>query len=210
MPNQCARLVISLLIAPRRLPRRLRWLRRLGHLTSLTPEPIGEPSQHLVIYQQSKTEVGTLAVSKTPVLHSHPVRRLQISALLVANNLASARLAFRVAGPLNAPVKHVIILVSLADKQVTEEFTQVGIIGLVVEAERTAVVEEDSKLVRETTAEKVGGSGHLLGHNAVILLLLRRGLETLLRESMQEVHEHVSKRLEIVAARLLCDRGQHM
>ena len=52
-------------------------------------------------------------------------------------------------------------------------------VGLVIEAESSGVVEEYAELVGESTAEKVCGRGHLLLHDAVILLLLRGSLETL-------------------------------
>lgn len=105
--------------------------------------------------------------------------------------------------PLNAPVKYIIVLVALTNKQITEKLAQVGIIGLVVKAEGAAVVEEDSEFVREAAAEQVGGCGHLLLHDAIILLLLRGSLEALPRKSTtKEVHQNVGKRLEIITASL--------
>lgn len=68
------------------------------------------------------------------------------------------------------------------------------------------VVEGNAKLVGEPTTEEVGRRSHLLLHDAVILLLLGRGLETLPRElSTQEIHKDVCQQLEVVAARFLCD-----
>jgi hypothetical protein len=62
---------------------------------------------------------------------------------------------------LHRPVKDVVVLESLADKEVSEQFTEVRVIGLVIESERSAVVEVDSELVGECAAENLGRSGHL-------------------------------------------------
>lgn len=105
----------------------------------------------------------------------------------------------------DAPVEDVIVLETLADEQVAEEFAEVRVVRLVVEAEGATIVKEDAKLIREATAKQVGGRGHLLLHDAVILLLLGRSLETLPRElTAEEVHENVGERFEIVTTRLFC------
>lgn len=107
-------------------------------------------------------------------------------------------------GALHAPVEHVVVLVTLADEQVAEELAEVRVVGLVVETERPGVVQEDTELVGETAAQQVGGRGHLLLHDPVVLLLLRRSLESLPRErATEEVHENVSERLEIIPTSLL-------
>ena len=62
---------------------------------------------------------------------------------------------------LDGPVKDVVVLEPFADKQVPEEFSEVRVVGLVVESERTAVVEVDGELVGETSAEDLGRRGHL-------------------------------------------------
>ncbi|KAI3487940.1 hypothetical protein L1887_48023 [Cichorium endivia] len=114
---------------------------------------------------------------------------------------------------LDGPVKDVVVLEALADEEVAEELTEVRVVGLVVEAERTAAVEIDGHLRGEAAAEELGGGGHLLLHDAVVLLLLGGGLETLPRErAAEEVHEDVAQRLEVVTSRLLdtevgVDRG---
>ena len=107
---------------------------------------------------------------------------------------------------LNAPVEHVVVLEAFTDKQVPEQFAQIGIVRLVVEAKSTAVVEEDAKLVGEAAAQQVGGGRHLLLHDSVILLLLGSSLEALPWQSTtEEVHENVGERLEIVTTSLLCN-----
>jgi len=105
---------------------------------------------------------------------------------------------------LNAPVEDVVVLVSFADEEVTEELPQVRVVGLVVESQGPGVVQEDGELVGEATTEKIGRRGHLLLHDPVVLLFLGSSLETLPGEgSTEEVHEYVSERFEIIAASLL-------
>lgn len=64
-----------------------------------------------------------------------------------------------------------------------------------------------------SAAEQVGGGSHLLLHDPVVLLLLGSSLESLPgQRAAQEVHEHVSERLEIITTSLLntqvsVDRG---
>lgn len=62
---------------------------------------------------------------------------------------------------LDRPVEHVVVLESLSDEQVSEQLSQVRVIGLVVESERSAVVEVDGELVGETSAESLGWRRHL-------------------------------------------------
>jgi len=54
---------------------------------------------------------------------------------------------------LNTPIEDVVVLETLPDEQVAEQLAEVRVVGLVVEAEGTAVVQEDAKLVRETAAK---------------------------------------------------------
>jgi hypothetical protein len=56
----------------------------------------------------------------------------------------------------DCPVKDVVILESLTDKKVTEQLAEVRVVGLVIETERTNIVEVDRKLLREAAAENVG------------------------------------------------------
>jgi hypothetical protein len=105
---------------------------------------------------------------------------------------------------LSATLDTLVVSVTLTNEEITEELAEVRVIGLVVEAEGTSVVEEGAEFVGEATAEEVGGGGHLLLHNAIILLLLGGSLETLPGEgAAKEVHEDVGKGFEIVTAGLL-------
>ena len=61
---------------------------------------------------------------------------------------------------LDRPIKQVVILESLSDKQVSEELSEVRVVGLVVESERSAVIEVDGKLVGEASAKTLGGGCH--------------------------------------------------
>ena len=77
-----------------------------------------------------------------------------IHLLVLRRGTLDCRLLGLVVGALlNAPVEDVVVLEALANEQVAEEFPEVGVIGLVIEAEGTAVIEEDTKLAREATAE---------------------------------------------------------
>ena len=106
--------------------------------------------------------------------------------------------------PLDAPIEYVIVLIPFTDEEIPEELPQVRVVGLVVKPQGPSVIQEDGKLVRKTTAEKIGGCGHLLLHDPIVLLFLGSGLETLPGErTTEEIHENVSERFEIVAASLL-------
>ena len=81
--------------------------------------------------------------------------------------------------PLDTPVEDVVVLVTLTHEEVTEEFTEVRVVGLVIKTKGTGVVEEDTKLIREPAAEKISWSRHLLLHDAVVFLLLSCSLQSL-------------------------------
>ena len=107
----------------------------------------------------------------------------------------------------DGPIKDIVILETLTNEEITEDLSEVRVIRLVIKAEGSSVVEVDGKLVREASAENLGGSCHLLLHDAVILLLLGGSLETLPWErASAEVQHNVSERLHVVTAGLLCRR----
>ena len=130
--------------------------------------------------------------------------------LVVLNYLASAAslsaascTAVLSGSTLDAPVEHVIVLVAFTNEEVTEELAEVRVVRLVIETQRTGVVQEDRELLRVATAKQVRGGGHLLLHDPVVLLLLGSSLETLPgKRASQEVHENVGKRLEIITTSL--------
>lgn len=104
----------------------------------------------------------------------------------------------------DGPVEDVVVLESFTNEEIAEDLAEVAVVGLVVEAERAGVVEVDGELVGEATAKDLGGGGHLLLHDAVILLLLGGSLETLPRKgTAAEVEHDIAKRLHVIAARLL-------
>jgi hypothetical protein len=70
------------------------------------------------------------------------------------------RLMSSLGSGLNGPVEEVIVLESFSDKQVSEQLAEVRVVGLVVESERSAVVEEDGELVGERSCQAFGGSCH--------------------------------------------------
>ena len=105
---------------------------------------------------------------------------------------------------LDTPIEDVVILITFTNEQITEELAEIGIIRFVIEAQSPCVIEENAKFVGESTTEEIGGGGHFLFHDTVILLLLGSSLQTLPRKgASEEVHQDVGKRLEIIAAGLL-------
>jgi hypothetical protein len=131
--------------------------------------------------------------------------------LVLLDNLAPATRCFGtgtrhliLGATLDAPVEHIVVLVTLTGEKVPEELAQVGVVRLVIEPQGTGIVQEDPELVGETAAEKVGRGCHLLFHDTVVLLLLCSRLQALPRQgSTKEIHEDVGKRLQIIAASLL-------
>jgi hypothetical protein len=106
----------------------------------------------------------------------------------------------------HSPVEDVVVLEALANEEITEDLAEVGVVRLVVEAERAGVVEVDGELVGEATAEDLSGCGHLLLHDAVVLLLLGGRLQTLPRETATaEVKHDISEGLHVITAGLLCE-----
>lgn len=104
----------------------------------------------------------------------------------------------------DSPVEDVVVLEGLADEEITENLAQVRVVRLVIETERAGVVQVDGELVGEAAAENLGGSGHLLLHDAVILLLLRGCLQALpWQRAAAEVQHHVAQRLHVVTTGLL-------
>jgi hypothetical protein len=84
-----------------------------------------------------------------------------------------------------------------------EEFAEVVVIGLVLEAQVAHVGEVLVELLRVAIAEVLDGSGLLLLSDLLVLLLVRGSLQALPgKTSTEEVHEHVAKGLEIVTTRL--------
>lgn len=126
--------------------------------------------------------------------HFPPSGNLRARALALLLHLA----------PLNAPVEDVVVLVTLTDEEVAEQLAKVRIVGLVVEAKGTGVVQKDAKLVGEAATEEVSGGRHLLLHDAVVLLLLGRGLEALPgKRTAEEVHKDVGEGLQVITTGLL-------
>lgn len=104
----------------------------------------------------------------------------------------------------DGPIEDVVVLERLADEQITEDLAEVRVVGLVVKAERTGVVQVDGELVREPTAKDLCGSGHLFLHDAVVLLLLGGRLQTLPGErTTAEVEHDISEGFHVITTGLL-------
>jgi hypothetical protein len=105
----------------------------------------------------------------------------------------------------HGPVENIVILEAFANEEIAEDLAQVRVIGFVIEAEGTGVVQVDGKLVGEATAEDLCGGCHLLLHDTVVLLLLGSSLESLPgKGATAEVEHHIAKRLHVVTTRLFC------
>jgi hypothetical protein len=103
----------------------------------------------------------------------------------------------------DSPVEHIVVLEAFTDEEIAEDLAEVRVVWLVVEAEGAGVVQVDGELVREATAEHLGGGGHLLLHDAVVLLLLGGRLETLPgKGATAEVEHDVSEGLHVITAGL--------
>jgi hypothetical protein len=103
--------------------------------------------------------------------------------------LGAGRGLFDPLGPDGAPVEDVVVLESFATEEIAEELSEVGVVGLVVEAESATVIEEETELGGESTTKDIGGGGHFLLHDPVVFLLLGSSFKTLPGElTTEEVH----------------------
>lgn len=106
----------------------------------------------------------------------------------------------------DGPVEDVVVLETLADEEITENFAQIAVVGLVVETQRASVVQVDGELIGKATAQDLGRSSHLLFHDTVVLLLLGGSLETLPGQgATTEVEHDVAQRFHVISAGLLYD-----
>lgn len=105
----------------------------------------------------------------------------------------------------DSPVEDIVVLETLTNEQITEDLTQVAVVGLVIETQGAGVIQVDGELVGEAAAQNLGRGCHLLFHDTVILLLLGRSLQTLPRQrATAEVKHNVTKRLHVITSGLLC------
>lgn len=104
----------------------------------------------------------------------------------------------------HGPIEDVVVLEALADEEITENLAKVTVVGLVVETQRTSVVQVDGELIGESAAQDLCRSRHLLLHDAVVLLLLSSRLQTLPGQRASAKVEHdIAEGLHIVTSRLL-------
>jgi hypothetical protein len=59
-------------------------------------------------------------------------------------------------------IEDVVVLITFADEEISEELAKVRVVRLVVEAQCTSVVEKDTELVGEAATEEIGGCGHIM------------------------------------------------
>ena len=79
----------------------------------------------------------------------------------------------------NGPVKDVIVLESLSNKEIAEDFSEVRVIRLIIKPQASSVIQVNGKLVGKATAKHLGRCSHFFLHDAVILLLLSSRFESL-------------------------------
>eukprot|EP00187_Rhodella_violacea_P007101 CAMPEP_0174886340 /NCGR_PEP_ID=MMETSP0167-20121228/1575_1 /TAXON_ID=38298 /ORGANISM="Rhodella maculata, Strain CCMP736" /LENGTH=353 /DNA_ID=CAMNT_0016122291 /DNA_START=88 /DNA_END=1148 /DNA_ORIENTATION=- len=104
----------------------------------------------------------------------------------------------------SGPVKNVIIIKPLSDVKITEHASQVGVVGLLIELQASAVRQVVHELDGESFAELGNRGGNLLVRDFLVLLLLGGGPKPLPREAAPvEVHEDEAEGLEVVSATLL-------
>ena len=104
----------------------------------------------------------------------------------------------------NTPIQDVVMSVALTNKEMTKEVAQVGIVRLIIEAKSTGVIQENTKLGRESMTQEIRGSGHLLLQDTIVLFRRRSSLETLPRKgTSEEIHQDISKRFEVITTTLL-------
>merc|ERR1711957_1095721 len=104
----------------------------------------------------------------------------------------------------NRPIKHEVILVSLAEEQIFQQTARVGIVRAVLEAQATAVVEVRNELRGKVLAQYLNRCRHLFLHDLLVLLLFGTGLQPLPWQTTTiEVHHYVPHRLQVVTPALL-------
>lgn len=104
----------------------------------------------------------------------------------------------------DGPIEHIIVLEGLAHEEITEDLAEVRVVGLIVEAEITGIVQICAEFVGKVSAESLGWRRHLLLHDTVVFLLLGCGLESLpWKRATTEVEHHIAKGFHIITTRLL-------
>lgn len=112
----------------------------------------------------------------------------------------------------DAPVVLIIPVVVVLLEDFFEHLPEKAVVGLVLEAQRAAVVKVRGKLdlkissalTWEGLAEHLDWGGHLLLHDLVILFLFVVGLDALPGEvASEQIHHHVADRFKVVSPGLL-------
>lgn len=89
-------------------------------------------------------------------------------------------------------------------KENSKELSQVHIVGCLVEAKATTIVQIHGELGREAFTEHLHRRRHLFLADLLVLLFLVGRLQSLPREiATIEVHQHITQRLHIIATTLL-------
>lgn len=51
----------------------------------------------------------------------------------------------------DCPIEDVVVLESFTDKEIAEEFAQVGVVRLIIETQRTSIIQEDGEFIGKST-----------------------------------------------------------
>jgi hypothetical protein len=101
----------------------------------------------------------------------------------------------------DGPIKHVVILKSLAIKELLKKSFEVCVVRSVFESQGSTVLKIGAELCWVSLAQLFGAGAHLSVHDAFVLLFFGVSLESLPRErASNKVHEYVTETLEIIAA----------
>lgn len=98
------------------------------------------------------------------------------------------------------PVVAEVHFVAFRDEQLLEELADEEVVRPLVEPQGAHVVQHDAELDRQPLAEHLGQVRNLAVQDFLVLLALVRRVGSLPRQrALQEVHQHVAQRLQVVA-----------
>ena len=104
----------------------------------------------------------------------------------------------------DGPVKHIVVLESLSVKEFLKEPLEVGVIGAVLKPQGSAVLKVGAEFRGVSLAQLFRAGGHFAVHDALVLLFLGVGLESLPGERpADKVHENIAEGFQIVPTALL-------
>lgn len=105
---------------------------------------------------------------------------------------------------LNRPVEYVVILKTLAQKEIAEKLAKIGVIWLFVKLQITDILEVGCEFLWKAIAEVLDRGIYLFIFNMLVILASSCRLQAFPgQRTAGKVDHHITKRFEIIAARLL-------